>query len=109
MKKDDNILNNIGNKKPFSVPENYFENFAIEMEKQITAKKEKTVTVPFITKLKPFLYAAAIFALVLTIGNLMTDSSFSFTATENLMEQHDLLLSYLDEDIIIEFLIEHNL
>ena len=109
MKQDDNILNKFGNKRPFSVPENYFENFAVEMEKQIAPKKGETKTVPFITKLKPFLYAAAMFALVFTVGNYLTKSNDdvdTIMVTEIVIEQNDLFLTYLDEDTLIEYLIE---
>jgi len=108
MKQDDNILNKFGNKKPFSVPENYFENFAAEMEKQIVPKKGKTVTVSFVAKLKPFLYAAAMFALVFTVGNYLMTERNELIATEITMEQNELYLSYLDEDILIEYLIEYD-
>ena len=106
MENDNNILNKFGNKKPFSVPENYFENFAVEMEKQVAQKKEKTATVvPFVAKLKPFLYAAAMFASVLLVGNYLTKEKLG---SEVAMEQNELLLSYLDENAIIEFLIEYD-
>ena len=106
MQKDDNILNKFGNKRPFSIPENYFENFAVEMEKQIAPKKEKTVTVSFIVKLKPYLYAAAMFALVLLVGDYLV-KDYKAT-TEVAMDQHELILSYLDENTLIEYLIEHD-
>ena len=106
MKQDDNILNKFGNKKPFSVPENYFENFAVEMEEHIAPKKEKIITVSFITKLKPYLYAAAMFALVLLVGDYLMNKHEN--KVEIATEQHELLMSYLDENTIIEFLIEHD-
>jgi hypothetical protein len=50
------ILNEIGNRNPFSVPENYFENFANQFEAQIALKP----VLPF-KLLRPWMYMAAMF------------------------------------------------
>ncbi len=44
MKKEKNILKKIGNDLPFSVPENYFEQFANEIDRQIGYAKEMEVS-----------------------------------------------------------------
>jgi len=54
--KENRILNEIGNRNPFSVPENYFENFANQFEAQIALKPVS----PF-KLLRPWMYMAAMF------------------------------------------------
>ena len=57
MKKNNNIkLDNIGNQLPFSVPENYFEDFAAKFEAE-----HIVVSVPVKRLLKPWMYMAAMF------------------------------------------------
>jgi len=50
------ILNEIGNRKPFAVPENYFEDFANQFEAQIAVKPVSPVKL-----LRPWMYMAAMF------------------------------------------------
>ncbi len=113
MEKNDNILDQTGNKRPFSVPENYFEDFAVNIERRISSKK-KVVTVPLFQKIKPYLYAAAMFAGILLVGDYLmmktNPQDKMLVASEIVipfMEQSDLLLSYVDESTLIEFLIEN--
>jgi hypothetical protein len=49
-------LNEIGNRKPFTVPENYFEQFAEQFETQIAIKPLSPIKL-----LRPWLYMAAMF------------------------------------------------
>lgn len=54
---DKNVnLNKIGNRNPFSVPENYFEDFASQFEAQIALKPISTFKM-----LRPWIYMAAMF------------------------------------------------
>jgi hypothetical protein len=55
MKKNMN-LNEIGNRKPFAVPENYFEDFANNFEVQIALKPLSPLKL-----LRPWMYMAAMF------------------------------------------------
>ena len=49
-------LGNTGNRKPFSVPENYFEDFANQFESQITLKRVSPIKL-----MRPWMYMAAMF------------------------------------------------
>ncbi len=49
-------LNEIGNRKPFAVPENYFEDFANNFEAQIALKPLSPLKL-----LRPWMYMAAMF------------------------------------------------
>lgn len=49
-----NELNKIGNKRPFAVPDNYFDGFAEQME-SLTQMEEKRKVI----RLRPWMYAAA--------------------------------------------------
>jgi hypothetical protein len=81
MKNEKSILEEIGNKNPYKVPENYFENFADNMDKMIesmplpeglTEEKEVTPVKPASGKvislvsdrLKPLLKVAAVVAIL---------------------------------------------
>ena len=63
MAKEDKILQNIGKKNPFTVPEQYFENFTQELMDKLPAKEtilqaeEPTLW----QRVKPWLYMAAMF------------------------------------------------
>ena len=63
MAKEDKILQNIGKKNPFTVPEHYFEDFTQELMDKLPAKgtilqaEESTLWL----RIKPWLYMAAMF------------------------------------------------
>ena len=63
MAKENKILQNIGKKNPFTVPEHYFENFTQELMDKLPAKEivlqaeEPTLW----QRIKPWLYMAAMF------------------------------------------------
>ena len=56
-------LNEIGKELPFSVPENYFENFALQFEAKITAKQFSSNKV-----FKSWLFIAAMFVGVFVLS-----------------------------------------
>ncbi len=58
-------LNEIKKRVPFTVPENYFEDFAQEIQAQTSAKK--TVVVSFSQKIRPFLYVAASLLVLISV------------------------------------------
>lgn len=62
------ILKETGNRIPFSVPENYFNNFAAEMDAKIATEK-----ISVIKLIKPWLYMAAMFVGVFILGNVFYD------------------------------------
>ncbi len=49
-------LEDIGNRKPFSVPDNYFEQFATQFEEQISLKPVSPIKL-----IRPWMYMAAMF------------------------------------------------
>jgi hypothetical protein len=62
----DDILKKTGNKIPFQVPENYFENFALEMDSKIGSQQ---LTVKKL--MSPWMYMAAMFVGLLVLGNVL--------------------------------------
>lgn len=66
MKKQNNMgLRDIGNRNPFTVPENYFEDFALQMDKITGAPRRK---VNF--ELAPWMYVAAMFLGLFVLVNV---------------------------------------
>ena len=63
--KKNKSLSDIGNRIPFTVPENYFEEFASNFESQISIK-----SIPIIRLLRPWLYMAAMFLGVLLMSRV---------------------------------------
>jgi len=79
METEDNKLNKLKGRQPFSVPEGYFEGFTEDFmsrlpEKQVT----ETKTISFSERMKPLLYLAAMFA-----GALILINIFNFTKKDN--------------------------
>lgn len=63
MGKEDNILRKVGTKNPFSVPDNYFEDFTRELMTKLP-EKEPMPSMPEPTvwqRVKPWIYMAAMF------------------------------------------------
>ena len=86
-----------GNKLPFTVPEDYFEKFAQNMDAQIAVKR-----VPVFHFMRPWMYAAAMLLCVLFIGkgtyNVYQNKQLANT------ENYELyVLSQVDEDDIIDY------
>ena len=109
MKNENNILTEIGNKNPFTVPQNYFENFAATMEQKISAEKKETKIIPLYSKLKPFYYIAAAVVLAFFVGDYLTMKTSigtmvaDTTETVAVPEQSDVLLAYIDEHTLVEY------
>ena len=63
MSAEDKILQKIGKKNPFTVPENYFENFTQELMDKLPAKEAvlQTEAPTLWQRIKPWLYMAAMF------------------------------------------------
>lgn len=98
MKENKNIsLDQVGNKLPFSVPENYFEDFANQIDAQTQIKQ-----VPIIRLIRPWLYMVAMFVGVFMIGR------FAYSSFQNkeilLTENYDMyVLSQIDENELVEY------
>ena len=62
MSAEDRILQHIGKKNPFTVPENYFEDFTQELMDKLPAKEVVLQAEPTLwQRVKPWLYMAAMF------------------------------------------------
>lgn len=63
MKKKENILDSIGGKSGYKVPENYFENLSARITQQLPEREApKPEVVTTWQKLRPYIYMAAMFA-----------------------------------------------
>lgn len=89
---------NAGKKLPFTVPENYFEDFALQMDGQIMAKP-----VPVYKLLRPWLYVAAMILGVF----FLTRIGYNIYQEKNdhlMAENYDLyIMSQVDETEIIDY------
>ena len=63
MSQEDKILKNLGKKNPFTVPENYFEDFTQELMNKLPVKEAilPTEEPTLWQRIKPWLYMAAMF------------------------------------------------
>ena len=84
MEKEKHILDTIDkSQNPFKVPENYFMDFANNLDKEVDLiEMKRTKTTTFIAKFKPWLCAAAAFLLLaICIKGIIAESyDFAFTS-----------------------------
>ena len=83
-------LDEIGNKIPFSVPENYFEQFAVQMDDQMGV-----ATIPVKRMLKPWMYMAAMFVGVLLLAQVVYSVYNNNKAKNEMFELY--VLSQMDD------------
>lgn len=103
MEKRKNIsLEEVGNKLPFTVPENYFEDFALQMDSQIMPKPVSVAKM-----MRPWMYMAAMFVGVFFIGQIVFTM---YQEKSTLMaENYDLyVMSQVDELEIIDYYLTEN-
>ncbi len=95
--KNRTYLDKAGNRIPFSVPENYFEGFALEMDQQIGAAQ---VTVK--RMVTPWMYMAAMFVGVFILGNVIFN-----IYQENKRKHAEMyemyIISQLDDSALMEY------
>lgn len=93
-------LDDVGNKLPFTVPENYFEQFAQNIESQISAKQVSVYKL-----LKPWMYMAAMF-----VGILIFAQVFYSVYQNNTKSKEDnyesYVLSQVDESSIMDYYVD---
>ena len=93
-------LEEIGKELPFTVPENYFEQFASQMEMQIAVKRA-----PFRKVLISRMSMAAMFVGVLIIGQVFYTVYQNNTAKNE--ENYELyVLSQVDESSLIDYYVD---
>lgn len=90
-------LEDVGNRKPFSVPDNYFEQFATQFEEQISLK-----SVAPIKLLRPWMYMAAMFLGVFFLSKIVyTVYSDNKTAANETYELY--VMSQVDDIEHLDF------
>jgi len=101
MKENKHIsLDEIGKELPFSIPENYFEQFASKIEKQIENKQLSSHRI-----LKRWMSMAAMLVGVLLVGQI------SYTIYQNNTEKkaanyESYVLSQVDETALIDYYVD---
>jgi len=101
MKNNKNILiEEISKELPFSVPENYFDQFALQIEEQIGYKR-------FIIRksLKTWMYMAAMFVGILILGQVLYTVNQN-NATRNSENYESYVLSQVDENSLVDAYID---
>jgi len=104
MKNNEHIsLNEIGNKIPFTVPENYFEQFALNIENQTNE-----VASPVVKRiLKPWMYMAAAFIGVLLFAKV-TYSVYNTSQDKNNENYEMYVMSQLDESVVYDYYVNND-
>ena len=88
MKTTNNQLNKIGNKNPYQVPENYFEELTSRIMVQLPQKVEENSQLSLWERVKPWVYMAAMFiGIALMIKTFVKapdqfDSGLNISSTE---------------------------
>lgn len=95
-------LEEIEKKVPFSVPENYFENFATKMDEQLGLKKEKARYA-----IRSWMYIAAIFVGIVVFGQVYFNI-FNLNSTSTTENYSQYVLSQLDETSMMDYYLEEN-
>ena len=120
MEEQSKIIEQIGKKNPFKVPENYFDNFSAQLEQQIKQVQVAPAPAPAIKKsffkahIQPLLYVAAVVTLLtgisyVAVQPMLTDLNNEMMMANNMEielsedDYYDLLAEY-DSDEIYELL-----
>ena len=97
MKDKRNILTEkISKELPLSVPDNYFDQFALQIEEQIGYKKSV-----FRNVIRPWMYMAAMFVGVFIMGQLFYNLHQN-NATHNAENYESYVLSQVDENSVAD-------
>jgi multidrug resistance efflux pump len=101
MKNNKNIgLEEIGKELPFSVPENYFNQFALQMDGQIGFRK------PLMRKnIRTWLSMAAMFVGILIIGQIFYTVNQN-NATRNAEKYEAYVLSQVNENSLVDLYVD---
>lgn len=102
MKKEEHILlDKIGKDLPFTIPENYFENFTVQIESQVS---KKAIPIRSNTTWRLRLYVAAIFIGLLLIGGTLYNVYQNKIDNTEKIEQY--ILSQIDDATLLDFYLE---
>lgn len=96
-----NILKEIGNRNPFTVPEGYFEGFTLQMEARTSGSK----TVYLRKIMRPWMYMAAMFLGMLLIGNVIFN--VYKTSKQDNTEMYEMyVMSQMDNSVMIDYYVD---
>jgi hypothetical protein len=103
MKTNKNIsLEQIGRELPFSVPENYFEQFALQIDKQIGYKQKAVYKF-----IRPWMYAAAMIIGVIVLSPVFYSVYQNKTAA-NTENYESYVLSQVDETVMMDYYVDES-
>ncbi len=102
MKEEGEILKKCGTGNPFTVPENYFEQFASDLMERLPEKDPAVFPVAakatLKTRMKPLLYLAAVFVGLMLIIKFMVHHTAPLTVMET-DEEVASVMEYTDQEI----------
>ena len=110
MKKKEDILQQVGRKTGYKVPEGYFENFAARMTEQLPERElPKPEIVTTWQKLRPYIYLAAMFAgiwlmLQVFVAPIVEADKMMTASAEQEEDLEEYMLYSMDEYTIFETL-----
>lgn len=93
-------LEEIGKKLPFSVPQNYFEDFASQFDDRIGFKSAYNKK-----HIKPWMYIAAMFVGILMMGQVFY-TVYKNNSTKNAENYELYVLSQVDETSLVDYYVE---
>ena len=94
------LLEEIGKELPFSVPENYFNQFALQIEERI-GYKQSTIR----KFLNPWMYMAAMFVGILIMGQVFY-TTHQNNLTKNAENYETYVLSQVDENSLVDYYVD---
>lgn len=98
-----NILKETGNRLPFTVPEGYFEGFALQIEARTATKKSL-----YLQKImKPWFYMAAMFIGILLLGNLALNI-YKQNKQENTEMYEMYVMSQIDNSVMLDYYVNES-
>ena len=101
MKTDNKIsVQEIDKALPFSVPENYFNDFAAHIEKQIGYRKS---SVRFV---RPWMYTAAVFIGIVVVGQVFYSSNRQKNLTAENYETY--VMAQVDESSVVDYYVNES-
>lgn len=111
MKQDDNILSRDGNKRPFNVPKGYFENLTASIMSNIPEPEvnRQSSRLPIVTpwsRVKPYIYAAAIFVGVLFLCRVTTStliSNRSISQSDDIYYSDEYIESFFETAMVDDY------
>ena len=96
------LLEKIGKRLPFSVPENYFNQFALQIEEQIGYKQVANRKI-----LRSWMYMAAMFVGILIMGQIFY-TVHQNNLTRNAENYESYVLSQVDETSLVDYYVEQS-